>query len=353
MQTRLLDSRTKERFSCQRVRPERPVPSLAEDAQLGLLTPPRSLPPKYFYDSHGSALFDRICTTPEYYVTRTESALLAARAAAIIDASRPDHIVELGSGASRKTHHLLQACELSCAPCTYWPYDVCESILVEAGERLMAAFDWLDVNALVGDYHAGLRHLPEPQGRCLYAFLGSTIGNFDGPQAVALLQELNLKMRPGDSLLLGADRVKDATILHAAYNDAAGLTAAFNLNLLRVLNRELDADFAPEAFDHEARYDEEAQQVEMYLVARRSQSVHLGVLDESLRLEAGERILTEISRKFTPDKLDTLLHEAGFNVTAHYEPEDSYFSLILASPRGANGAQVSYPRIQGGAAARS
>lgn len=332
MQTSLCNNRTRGRFSCQHVRPERILPSLAEDARAGLLAPPRSLPPKYFYDSRGSALFDRICTTPEYYLTRAEDGLLAARAGAIIEASRPDHIIELGSGASRKTHHLLQACEARCAPCTYWPYDVCEPILIEAGERLMSTYEWLHVNALVGDYHAGLGHLPDPPGRRLYAFLGSTIGNFDRAQAVTLLRELHRKMRRGDSLLLGADQIKDRSVLHAAYNDAAGLTAAFNLNVLRVLNRELDAGFDVQAFDHEASYNESEHQVEMYLVANCRQTVQLRALSQQLRIEAGERILTEISRKFTPEDLGRLLGDAGFNAAVHYEPGNGYFSLMLAHP---------------------
>ncbi len=332
MQTSRHINNTPGKFTLRYVRSEREPPSLAEDARTGLLTRPRSLPPKYFYDGFGSELFDRICATPEYYVTRTEDALLAARAEAIIGASQPDHILELGSGASRKTHHLLTACESRSMRCTYWPYDVCESILIQAGRRLMGAYRWLNVNALVGDYHAGLMHLPSPPGRRLFAFLGSTIGNFDRPQAIALLRELHAKMRPGDSFLLGADRVKEEFVLHAAYNDTAGLTAAFNLNLLRVINRELDADFDLQGFEHRALYNQDAQQVEMYLVANRPQAAHLRALNEMLSFEEGERILTEISRKFTRGGLRTLLRDAGFEVTAQYEPQNCYFSLVLARP---------------------
>ncbi len=327
---------SKGQFTCQRVPPERLQPSLAEDTRAGLLTRPRSLPPKYFYDSFGSELFDRICTTPEYYVTRTEDALLAVSAGAIVMASRPDHILELGSGASRKTHHLLRACEAQGLHCTYWPYDVCESIMIEAGYRLMDTYPWLNVNALIGDYHAGFKHLPDPVGRRLFAFLGSTIGNFDRAQAVDWLRELNLKMRPGDSLLLGADRVKDEAILHAAYNDSSGTTAAFNLNVLRVLNRELEADFDLQAFEHLASYNRQARQIEMYLVTRESQTAHLRALDDRVRLHAGERILTEISRKFRLGDLSLLLRDAGFRFTAHFQPANAHFSLILANP--VNGA---------------
>lgn len=320
------------RFTCRYVQPERSLPSLADDARAGLLAPPRSLPPKYFYDSYGSELFDRICVTPEYYVTRTEDALLGVSAGAIIEASRPDHILELGSGASRKTHHLLHACEAQSLQCTYWPFDVCESIMIEAAHRLVDACRWLQVNALVGDYHAGLKHLPSPPGRRLFAFLGSTIGNFDRSEAVLLLRELNLKMRPGDSLLLGADRVKDQAVLHAAYNDAAGLTAAFNLNVLRVLNRQLDADFDLQTFEHCAPYNEGARQMEMYLLARGAQTVCLSALGDEISLHTGERILTEISRKFTFEDIKQMLQDAGFRLAAHFQPDNGYFSLVLATP---------------------
>ncbi|HEX2239186.1 MAG TPA: L-histidine N(alpha)-methyltransferase [Gammaproteobacteria bacterium] len=331
MQTSLLIDNEHRRFTCQRVRPERLLPGLADDARMGLLTRPRQLPPKYFYDSFGSTLFDRICATPEYYVTRTEDALLAACAGTIIKASRPDHILELGSGASRKTHHLLEACETYGVHCTYWPFDVCEPMLRQAAARLMKAYPRLNINALIGDYHAGFKYLPNPAGRQLFAFLGSTIGNFDPLQAIGLLRELHAKMRPFDRLLLGADRVKDPAVLHAAYNDTAGLTAAFNLNVLRVLNRELNANFDLRAFDHYAHYNAVERQMEMYLIARSAQTVHLRALNEILKLEAGERILTEISRKFTPKALSTLLHDAGFRAQAHYASDNGYFSLVLAT----------------------
>jgi L-histidine Nalpha-methyltransferase len=332
MQTPLRTQLTQGTFTLQHVRPERRLPTLAEDARAGLLRRPRRLPPKYFYDGVGSELFDRICATPEYYVTRTEDALLAARAQAIIEASWPDHILELGSGASRKTYHLLEACQARSMRCTYWPFDVCEPAIVEAAQRLMATYRWLDVKALVGDYHAGLKHLPDPSGRRLFAFLGSTIGNFDPKQAVDLLRKLHGRMRSGDSLLLGADRVKDESVLHAAYNDPAGLTAAFNLNVLRVLNRELDADFELQGFDHRACYNRDERQVEMYLVANRAQVARVGALGEDLYFEAGEGIMTEISRKFVPEGLSKLLRDGRFEVTEHYQPDNGYFSLLLAKP---------------------
>ncbi|HKJ09718.1 MAG TPA: L-histidine N(alpha)-methyltransferase, partial [Gammaproteobacteria bacterium] len=200
---------------------------------------------------------------------------------------------------------------------------------------LVESYDWLQVNALVGDYLGGLAQLPRPEGKRLLVFLGGTIGNFEPRQAHEFLREVRQSMEPGDTLLLGADRVKDPRVLHAAYNDAAGMTAEFNLNLLRVLNRELDGDFDLDGFRHEARYNRTLEQIEMYLVARRAQQVRLGALDADLEFASGEAILTEISRKFTPASLEGLLGAAGLAVDRHFEPSNGYFSLVLARPSAA------------------
>lgn len=319
------------RFRCLQVPAARVVPDLEADVRSGLLRRPRSLPPKYFYDERGSDLFDRICDTPEYYPTRTEDALLAACADDVIARTRPDHIIELGSGASRKTEHLLAAARHACLDdCQYWPFDVCEPMLRQAADRLMSLYPGLRVNALVGDYLAGLGGLPQAPGRRLFVFLGSTIGNFEPADAVCFLRELASVMKPGDGLLLGADRVKPREVLEAAYDDVEGVTAAFNLNLLNVLNRELDADFDPRDFAHRARYDEGRERIEMHLVSLRDQLVRLGRLDERLELEAGESILTEISRKFTPESLDAMLHDAGLEPLSRFEPDNGWFSLVHA-----------------------
>lgn len=317
---------------CRVVPPARPIAGLQEDARRGLLRRPRSLPPKYFYDERGSRLFDAICDTPEYYPTRTEDALLARHAAAIVAQARPEHILELGSGTSRKTRHLLAACEGGRAAPVYWPFDVCEEMLLAAGAELAGHYEWLTVKPLLGDYCAGLRHLPCPPGRRLFVFLGGTIGNFGRDEAVSLLQELRAIMAPGDWLLLGADRVKDPAILHAAYNDAQGITAEFNRNLLHVLNRELEANFEVEAFRHEAVYNSLHARIEMYLVSARPQTVRLRALGECIGLAQGERILTEISCKFTPGAIESLLSSARLRLDTHYQPPDESFSLVLASP---------------------
>jgi len=325
-------ARLGERFSCRRLKSGPASGSLLEDARRGLAARPRSLPPKYFYDARGSWLFDRICDTPEYYPTRTEAALLALTARDIVAAVRPAHLVELGSGTARKTRHLLDGCQALRCYCTYWPLDVCEAALHATGHALTADYEWLCVTGLVGDYLAELDALPAMSGRRLFVFLGGTIGNFTAAEAVRFLRGVRGCMRPDDRLLLGGDRVKDPTVLHRAYNDAAGITAEFNLNLLRVLNRELRADFDPGAFAHEALYNPQAEQIEMYLVASRSQTVSVGALGRAFRFEAGERMLTEISRKFTPDSLRGLFGAAGFTIERHYQPDNGYFSLVLAAP---------------------
>lgn len=319
-----------QRFSCQAVLAERQVPTLMEDARRGLWANPRQLPPKYFYDDVGSRLFDRICDTPEYYPTRTESALLQQHARQIMGEVRPDHIIELGSGTSRKTRWLLDACGEQGQRVTYWPFDVCEPMLREAGEDLLNEYPWLSVHALVGDYGGGLAHLPQPEGRCLYLFLGGTIGNFAPQDAEQLLSEVAGCMSTQDYWLMGADRVKNHRTLWAAYNDAEGITAAFNRNLLSVLNRELGADFDAQAFAHDAVYNPQAEQIEMYLVAQTPQEVHFDGVDEPLSFESGERIQTEISRKFTERSLNEAIERGGMQVDRHFEAENAAYSLVLA-----------------------
>lgn len=308
------------------------VRSAAEDVEQGFAETPKRLPPKYFYDDYGSRLFDRICDTPEYYPMRTEAQLLEESAASIIDAVQPADILELGSGTSRKTEHLLAAAGHQGLHPHYWPFDVCDSIMASASERLRQRFRWLRVTALVGDYGAGLAHLPRPEGRCLYLFLGGSLGNFEPEESVRVLSELAAEMRTDDRLLLGVDRVKDRAVLEAAYNDAEGVTAAFNRNVLAVLNRELDADFDPDGFAHEAFFNADAARIEMHLVAERDQRVRVGALGRDYEFPTGERLRTEISRKFTPDSLADELARAGLTMDQHYQPSDGAFSLVLAAP---------------------
>jgi L-histidine N-alpha-methyltransferase len=319
-----------------RIRPGRAIPTPAEDAARLLLQSPRSIPPKYFYNARGSTLFDAITETPEYYPTRTERALLEFSAPRIMALARPDHVLELGSGSSSKTRELLDAWD---APRggkearRYWPFDVSESVLSVAAAALRREYAELTVSPLAGDYSGGLANFPVMKGRVLVVFLGGTIGNFSRGGAIAFLAELAHWMDQDDSLLIGFDRVKDVAVLEAAYNDAAGLTAEFNLNILRVLNRALGADFDTRVFSHQAIYNQDADQIEMYLVSKSDQIVSLEKPEATLELQAGEKILTEISRKFTPEAFSKLLEASGFELSESFEPDDGYFSPALARVR--------------------
>lgn len=319
-------------IACEAVAATRAIPSLWDDVARGLFGVPRHLPAKYFYDDHGSHLFDQICNLPEYYPTRTENALLAEVADDIIARARPASIIELGSGMSRKTHHLLEACANLDCYADYVPFDVCDDVLLLSGERLMAQFPWLSVQPLLGDYGAGLANLPRRAERNLLAFLGGTIGNFTPAESHDFLAELRAVMAPQDRLLVGADRVKRPELLHAAYNDFAGVTAEFNRNVLRVINRELGADFDLERYAHYAYFNPRESQIEMHLVAMSAQRVRFAATDAVLELKEGDTIQTEISRKFTRAALEAMVRGAGFEIERHYEARAPAFSLVLARP---------------------
>ncbi len=310
----------------------RPVSGLLDDVRTGLLRKPRSMPPKYFYDALGAELFELICRTPEYYPTRTEDALLARIAPELLALTRPRHLVELGSGSSRKTRRLLEAWSAQPGPRTYWPFDVSREMLLASGAELEADFAGLEVHALVGDYLAGLAHLPIPSGPALWLFLGGTIGNFAPAHAEQFLHELSQNLGASGYLLLAVDRVKDPGRLEAAYADAAGVTARFNKNLLSVLNRELGADFVLDNFQHRAVFNRQAEQIEMYLDVSCTHSVDLGRLNMSLDLHAGESILTEISRKFSADSLAGLLERGSLQVCQSWHADGEAYSLVLAKP---------------------
>ena len=328
-----MDTHVANEIICRPVYPTKLIPSLTEDVTAGLFATTKQLPPKYLYDDYGSALFDRICEEPEYYPTRTEDALLESSARDIIASVEPARIIEFGSGMSRKIRHLFRACsELECYP-TYVPFDVCDDVMIKSGEQLTEKFEWLDVAPLSGDYTAGLGNLPVEGGQNLLMFLGGTIGNFTEKQGIMFLGEMRELMGPTDQLLLGADRMKDPDVLHAAYNDGAGITAAFNLNLLEVLNRELDANFNRANFEHYAFYNPAENQIEMHLVCMRDQDVRFDALGRSLSFKEGDAIRTEISRKFTRETLEDMLYQAGFVVRSHYESHAYPFSLVLAAPR--------------------
>ena len=327
-------SRHSAAVQCVPVAPARRVSALADDARKGLAERPRSLPPRYFYDARGAELFNRICDTPEYYLTRTEDALLRQCSGEIIALTRPGYLIELGSGSAKKTARLFDACERHGHTCIYLPFDICEPALAEAAGKLQAEYRWLDVRPLLGDYHAGLERLPDFAGVKMFLFLGSTIGNFTPGEARAFIDDIRQRMAPGDFLLLGADRVKDSAVVDAAYNDAQGITARFNLNVLQVLNRELGANFCADNFTHLAVYNKALNRIEMYLASRLGQEITLDNLALSFTLACGERILTELSYKFYFDELETLLQQSGLDIIRHFEPDNRYFSLVLAQYAG-------------------
>lgn len=328
------------RYSRQVVEERDAHAELLADFRAGMLEPPRSLPPKYFYDARGSQLFDAICDTPEYYPTRLEADLLERHAEAILEASGARTLFELGSGTSRKTEYLLAALEARVSAPHYVANDVCAEILDEAGARLLQRFDHMRVDSLCGDYAAALTHLPDVSGAQadgprLFAFLGSSLGNFEDAEAAALLRRIRETMNPEDRLLLGLDRVKPRPVLEAAYNDAAGVTAAFNLNLLSVLNTELGADFDPEGFEHRAPFVEELSRIEMHLVSRRQQTVRVSEPEALLEIAEGEVIRTEISRKFSREAVDRLLTAAGLEHAAQWSAPEDWYSLFLLRPGAA------------------
>lgn len=302
---------------------------LAEDVRRGLLAPQKTLPPKYFYDDRGSELFDAISDLPEYYLTRTSQALLARVAALVVRTARPSVVVELGSGSSRKTRILLDALERAGRDVCYVPIDVSDGMLRRAALRLLREYPTLRIHAIVGDYERDLHRLPPGRDR-LVLFLGSTIGNLTPAATADFLRALRRQLASGDHFLLGIDLVKPVSVLEAAYNDRAGVTAEFNRNVLRVINRELDADFVPERFDHVAFYNREQSQIEMHLRARDAHQVAIHKLPLTVSFAASETIHTEISRKFTRDEIDATLHAAGFHLIEWYTPANNYFALALS-----------------------
>jgi L-histidine Nalpha-methyltransferase len=305
--------------------------AMAEDVQRGLGERPRSLPPKYFYDAAGSRLFEQITRLPEYYLTRAEEALLDALAPALMRDLAPSDIVELGSGFSLKTRHLLAT--RGGTALRYTPVDVDETTVAASAERLLAEDPALQVHAVIGDFERHLVHVPAPTGRRLVLFLGSTIGNLDAPARQALLAQVRGLLRRGDRLLLGVDLVKDPGVLEAAYNDAGGVTAKFNRNVLRVVNRGLGADFRPEAFRHHAWYNAPESRIEMHLVCDTPQTVRVRSLDLTVRLEASETIWTESSYKFTWASTRAMLEVAGLRLDAWHTDPAERFALALAAPR--------------------
>ncbi|MEU7099796.1 L-histidine N(alpha)-methyltransferase [Streptomyces longwoodensis] len=313
----------------------RTLPEDATDAALradvlhGLTTTPKTLPPKWFYDAHGSALFEQITDLPEYYPTRAEREILDARATEIAAASGARTLVELGSGSSEKTRLLLDALTGLRA---YVPVDVSESALTGAGQALAAERPRLQVHALIADFTRPLE-LPDTPGPRLVAFLGGTIGNLLPAERARFLAAVRALLAPGDALLLGTDLVKDEQVLIRAYDDAAGVTAAFNKNVLAVVDRELGADFDLDAFDHVALWDAEQEWIEMRLRSRTAQTVKVPALGLAVDFAAGEELRTEVSAKFRQDGVRAELAEAGLELTHWWTDTEGRFALSLSTVR--------------------
>jgi L-histidine Nalpha-methyltransferase len=308
--------------------------SLADDVLDGLTRPFKELPPKHLYDAHGAALFDRICELPEYYPTRAERAILEARAGDIVAATGAAELVELGSGTAAKTRLLLRAMAAARTLRRYVPIDVTEDVVRDTAEALAAELPGLAVHGIVGDFERHLRHVPPPEaGPRVVAFLGGTIGNFPPGSRRRFLRRIARLLRPGrDHLLLGCDLVKDPATLEAAYDDSAGVTAEFNRNVLRVVNRELGADFEVEAFDHVAFYDREREWIEMRLRAQRRMDVHVAALGLDVAFAPREEVRTEISAKFTPQRLRADLAAAGLALRDVLTDPQRRFALALGAP---------------------
>ena len=324
------------------------VGRMAADVRAGLLSEPKDLSPwpKYFYDARGSRLFEEITALPKYYQTRAEAAILAEKAQSIFSRTGSRELVELGSGAaSAKTRALLDAMALNArdgsggpAAIHYVPLDVSEGALRASARTLLQEYPELRVSGFVGDFEGALEPLlarPSWPGGRLVAFLGGTIGNFTPRRRRAFLVRLRAGLRDADRVLIGLDLVKDPRVLEAAYDDAAGVTAEFNKNLLRVISRELKAGFDPDLFEHRALYDAEGARVEMWLHSKVEQEVPFGTLGLTVRFGAGEGVRTEISAKFTPESAATMVAEADLELVELYTDPDGLFGLALCRPGGA------------------
>jgi L-histidine N-alpha-methyltransferase len=304
--------------------------SLAEDVLDGLTRPFKELPPKHFYDARGAELFDQICEQPEYYPTRAERSILEAAATDLATLTNAAELVELGSGTAAKTRVLLDAMHAAGTLKRYIPVDVTESMVRDCAEELTDEYPGLQVHGVIGDFERHLDRVPPAVGPRIVAFLGGTIGNFPPGSRRRVLREIASLLGPDDHLLMGTDLVKDPDVLEAAYDDAQGVTADFNRNVLRVLNRELDADFDLEDFDHVALFDREHEWIEMRLRARRGHTTLVRALDLSVHFDDGEEMRTEISAKFTPERLGADLSAAGLELVRWLTDPEELFALTLS-----------------------
>ncbi len=310
--------------------PEDLVAALRHDVEEGLTSSPKWLPPKWFYDDRGSELFDTITRLPEYYPTRCERQILAQHASDIAGACPASTVVELGSGTSDKTTLLLDALAAGGSLRRFVPFDVSEATLRSSAIRLARRYPGLEVTAIVGDFERHLHAVATPvPGPRLVAFLGGTLGNLDVQQRAEFLQRVTMDMQPGDGLLLGTDLVKSVDRLVAAYDDASGVTAQFNLNVLEVINRQLGADFDLGRFRHVAHWSREHEWMEMRLRSTRAQSVCIAALDLEVVFQEGEEVRTEISAKFRRRDIEAELAVADLELGGWWTDHDDEFALSL------------------------
>jgi L-histidine N-alpha-methyltransferase len=311
--------------------------AIAMEVFTGLSERPKTLSPWLFYDQAGSRLFEAITELPEYYVTRTEKQILARHAGEIVAAAaggRDLSIIELGAGTATKTGLLLNAAVAQQGSVTYYPIDVSETALQEARTRLESELPEVTVEPIVADYTEGMRQNNAGlagAGRRLVLYIGSSIGNFSPADAIEVLRGVRAQLTPGDCLLLGTDMVKDTNMLLAAYDDAAGVTARFNMNMLIRINRELDATFNPQLFRHQARWNEQHSRIEMHLESLLAQKVAVRALDLEVRFSLGETIHTENSYKFTDRRVLALLTRAGFKLRKQWSDDNKWFTVYLAA----------------------
>jgi len=302
--------------------------AIREEIRDGLLSTPRRLPTKYFYDDRGSQLFERICELPEYYQTRTEHKLLQAVADDVVALTGADELVELGSGAATKTRVLLDAMARAQQLRFYVPFDVSEGIVRRVAQELVKEYEGLQIHGVVGDFLAHLEHIPDG-GKRLVVILGGTIGNLGPDTGPAFLSSVFEEMASGDFFLLGVQLLTDIDRLETAYNDSEGVTAEFNKNILHVLKSVIGADFNPETFEHVARFNDEERRIEMHLRSTQQQSIPIPKLNLTLTLDKDEEILTEISAKFTRQQVEELLSHAGFVMTEWYTDPAHLHGLAL------------------------
>ena len=301
---------------------------LKTDVRNGLTGESKTLPSKYFYDERGSELFEDICRTPEYYVTRTELQLLEEIATQVMEGFDEGDLVELGSGSHWKIQRLFEAaCPSTHSSLRYVPVDVSESALRLASEALLAEYPDIRIHGLVADFTRHLVHVPVERPLLVVLF-GSSIGNFGTRAASGFLAHVAKRLKPNDRFLLSVDRVKDPEILNAAYNDSQGVTAAFNKNILRVINENLEADFSLNDFTHKAFFDEKTERVEMHLEANTPIRASIAALDMEVEMQQGETIHTEISQKYTRDSALEMVHGAGLELLRWHHGQNEWFSVM-------------------------